>query len=188
MNYKKIFVFFFTIICINAKSQNFEIEIFKSICVNLSMEDQKYVQKKRFKGIYLAEDPTTGKKYIKHLADVDKQVLADFKRIEKKEQISILETDSLPIFPLKDTILIIDSIGFFSSDLSLFHNNHFFKIVKNNNLMNEHFSFLYLYKIGVKKNNIVLSLKFNPSPLYYNLFFTISPKTIKITKTTFIKF
>src|SRR5690625_1440605 len=93
-------------------SQNIEQKVFELIFNDIQKQNKFCLLKKKMKETSLAVDPISGEMEIIYSANIDDNIKAEFAKFNKEEQIKILSCNTYPIY-LKDTLIIIDSIGFF---------------------------------------------------------------------------
>lgn len=138
-----------SILCLltqNSHSQTIEAKLFQSFCNKMEKQNRDYGLVNSLEGTMLLEDPVTGKLTVFYGKE-ESEALKEFKRNDVSRQIEMLNTVELPIFPLKDTVYIIDT-NFSFSDLTYKTNRIVFKIerewAKSKNVSNIYFEKIWL--------------------------------------------
>jgi len=181
------YVYLTSLIFLFSKSiyaQNVEEDIFKSICFNLIEENENVSAKKQLTGVSLLIDPIKDDTTIKYT--VNNAAIAKFKGYSKGHQIEILTCSDLSIFPLKNTVYILDTLGFFSEGIHLNAKGYSFKIVRSIHELPSSRS-MYLYKIGVRQNDLALSFGFFDNKFLKNYYFKLPSASLKISRSTIVE-
>ena len=121
------------------------------------MQNRDFAIVKKLEGTMLLDDPARGKSVVVY--GKESKALSDFKKNNVSKQMEMLTTLELPIFPLKDTVYIIDTFFSFST-LTYKTDRIVFKIerelTESKNVFN-----IYFEKIWLRDDEFHLTL-FNP--------------------------
>lgn len=96
-------------------SQNNEQRAFSYICDFFLTQNKLYAYRDSFLNVKVSIDPVNNTKKISYPSKKHSHIKL-LKKLSKEEQISILAGDLNGIFPFEDTIIIVDSLGFFDSN------------------------------------------------------------------------
>lgn len=126
---KKIFILFL-LICYTGLgfSQNIEKQLLKDVCETIIKQNDYSILKQHLNGYSVIEDPVSGNISIKSSNKVAIDKVQEFNQYNKKEQIELLTGDFLPISPLSDTIIILDTLNFFSEGCTYFSKHYYFEV------------------------------------------------------------
>lgn len=171
-----------------ALSQSVEQTVFQSLYDNIKTQSEYFSIKKELKGVYLIIDPITGEKQINYSAGIDKKINESFIKFSHEEQINILSTDEVILQSLKDTLILIDTLNYFSEGLTVINQerNQFLKIVrtKPNKVCT---NCLFISSLGIRKNALMIALTNNEKKYIFTYDFDLSSSKIILQKTTIIK-
>lgn len=184
---KRIFVFVTVLFFLQlaAHAQNVDKQLFESICQNIVKQNDYLLLRKKLTGVSIVTDPVSGNQTIKYLEAADNRAVEQFKKYSRQDQIAILNAEALPVFPLNDTILIVDTLRFFSEGISYAIDGYLFKVVRK--AKDRSGSFPYLYATGVRDNNLIFSFSFANSKLLSNYYFNLKAKSFSVYKTTILE-
>jgi hypothetical protein len=174
---------FFLLSSLICFSQNVEKDILKSICENMIVQNDYYLLKQKLTGFKVVEEPISGLKDIIYPPNAKSTSIDKFMKYNKEEKISILSSFYFPIFPITDTVFIIDSIKFFSEDDYFLKGKQCFvvkRIMNKKSLSN----YMILDAVGIRDNNLIISFSFMHSKEIVNYFFYLKPDNIKLFKTS----
>lgn len=168
--------------------QNVEKVIFQYIYNDIKKQNEYLSIKKNLKGIFLLFDPITGEQEIKYSAEIDKKVKDSFVKFSIEDQINILSTNESLMMPLKDTLIIVDTLNFFSEGDIILNQEHyqFLKIIRtkpNKTCVN----YVYLYAIGIRNNILKIALANEENKYLFIYHFYLSSSKILLQKTSIIE-
>lgn len=127
MKFSVVIYLFFILLCKGNPiyAQKIEEQLFNKVCFELYKQNESYLIKEKLDGnVILVEDPVMGIQEVVYKAE--NNYVKDFKNRDKKEQFEILNAIEIPNLPLSDTVLIIDSSGIFSINLTAKFGNKLF--------------------------------------------------------------
>jgi hypothetical protein len=160
-------------------SQQFEQGLFNMLCKKINEQNSAYLLRTKLKGTHVLEDPVSGEQSISYGSD--SKMLDDFKTLPKNQQLDVLKAPDLPIFPIKDTLLILDQCNFFTNGFHFKTGNVFFvtddKIGKTKSQ-----KYLKLNLIGARDNSLILSFSTPQSKEFFNFHFGIKAGDISFIK------
>jgi hypothetical protein len=118
--------------------------------------------------------------------DSIRKSIFDFRLIEKNIQTAILLNKHFPIFPLSDTLHIVDSLGSFEKGVKKINGHSFLFESKNSSLSNK--NTLHLNHVRFRNNIIVFNFTF-PSDinLVYTVSFTLINQSVKFFNSDLIE-
>jgi hypothetical protein len=138
-------------------AQQIDEQVFRNICAaTVKSAKQVELQRGEFVGFYIVEEPISGTREIRHYETVAKRTVEQFNKYSKEEQFSILNADTLPIFPLKRTVYIVDTANHLHADLSTEINGHVFRVIRKKSDVKEPGT--YLYPTGARVSAAILCL------------------------------
>ena len=163
-------------------SQNFDKQLFKMICDKISEREEIYKEKSLLfnNGIYMLEDIVYNTKTV-YYSDSTSSIAKEFAKKPIEDQLYILETESLPIFPLQDTLFIFDKQSFLRENMN-YGNKHFFKIAEQERNTQFRQNLLIIDNYKLRGNTIILSISFANHSLKIILFATITKGEIAFVK------
>ena len=181
-------IILFILFPLTTLSQNFENQLIKELGKNIINQNNYYNLRKKCNGISILVNPVNGEEIIEYSKDADAKVVHQLKKYCKNEQIKVLSSRLIPILPLPDTICIIDTIGFLSTDTCFNINGYHFKrcndLTNSNKQFNPNIAIVYLYAIHIRANSLVVSLIFDNTQVF-NYYLNINFNNIKIFKQSF---
>ena len=145
------------------------------------LKDTYLLTQKKMAGAMIVEDPITGKEVVS-CSGCDSIVQKRIRSYTLEQQIEILKTEDLPIFPLGDTIFIVDTINFFSECLESVVSNHVFQIVRKCKGKKSNRNDVFLKAVGIRGNNLIISLSFYGSDLLDNYYMRLNGDDISLFK------
>jgi hypothetical protein len=178
---KLFFVLLFLYVHSFAFSQSFESDIFKTICNELLKRNEYYTIKQELNNITLAED-IDGRVYIKTEDTLDNAYLVFVKKYNKEEQVQILSSEQLPFLPLKDTIVMVDTMDVFQSHLYI-KDGIVFNVVnseKDIQVINGNNQIIYLYKLAFRDNDLFIAFTFKNIKKYITCCFNLEKSSISL--------
>lgn len=151
--------------------KNIEKTMFENICKHIITQNNYALIKKNIKGVSIVADPVSGSEDIVFDKKIDKKRIAEFNKYTKDEQFNILKSEVTPFFPLRDTVFIVDTLSFFSSEMIFAEGSHFFQVLRKARIPNSKVEFVSLFAAGVRENNLIVSLLYNKylSNFYFEL-------------------
>jgi hypothetical protein len=162
----------FLFVSYQSHAQKLEEQLFKKLCTEIYKQNEFYLMQKKLEGkVILVEDPVAGVQDIVYQSK-DSFVLA-FKKREKKEQFEILNSIEIPNLPLTDTVLILDSSGIFSPDLTAKNGEKVF-IRKSGDLTITQASKIAIKKVAFRGDDFLISCSFPNSTMVGLYYFTLS--------------
>jgi hypothetical protein len=166
-------------------SQNIEQQVLELLYNEIKKQSEYCLIKEKMIGTYLIADPISGENEIKYSANIDTKVKADFEKFSKEEQIKILSCNNYPIF-LKGTLIIVDTIGFFSEGNIYFNQRETVVIVRKHPKQTSS-NCMILFAVGTRHNNLIVTLNNkNENKQLYNYYFDLSNSNIKLQKSSII--
>lgn len=183
-----IYIFFFLLLHSSSSfSQNLENELFNSLCKELLKKDKYLSFKEQLHGVYIVVDAESFKESIIYPDTLSSDIFKYFKTLEKKEQIDILKCQSFPIYPLRDTTYIVDTLRFFSENIS-YAGKSFFKVerIENGKIDTSTLSrrYLYLKYTGLRGNDLDLAFSYNNTDLLYVFHFKFSKYSFRLFRSS----
>ena len=169
------------------QAQKADRKLFENICKQIIRQNDHFLLQKKLHGITELLDPITGKEVIKYPTNANDKVLLNFKKYSQEEQIEILRQDSLPIFPLKETVYIIDTLKFLPENLTFTYNKFHFEVKTVNEVSKNRCSNVYVYAIGIREDNLIVCFSFANSNILSNYYFGLGHENLKIIKTSILK-
>jgi hypothetical protein len=149
-------------------------------------EEHQQRRKKKLRGVYVLANPVSGEETIKYPSDTADFFLRAFLLYTKEEQIEILNSEKKSIFPLADTLWIIDDKDFFPESIFYQKERNVFKIIRRRGKTEfRKNDFLQLYAVGVRNNDLIVSFLFNGNKEFYNCYFDLGSSSIKFFKSRF---
>jgi len=140
----------------------FEYQLFKNFCNELIEADNKYDTKEILNSsIRLLTDPISLVHTIDTIGILNIKITNILKKNSKDELIEILKIGSAPFLPLSKSVIIIDTIGFFSENYN-YNNSEYSFIISKVAKLESHTNndVFYLYKSGCRNNELILSFLF----------------------------
>jgi len=159
-------------------SQAVDSQIFKAVCQEIIKNEENYRIKEKLQGVYIIFEPVSGKDEVIISDTTNLKIRKYAGGLNKERLLSILKTEQFPIFPIKDTVCIIDTFDFFPYNFSL-KNDHFFKVISSKDENSEsklakNKSYIYLRRIGVRDGKIVLAFSFENSDKIFCCYFSLN--------------
>ncbi len=151
-----------------------------NICRALENANDNWGLKSRVMGVSLNEDPITGEKFI-NIPKVANPSVDSFRQFKFEKQLEILQCDSLPIFPLHDTLYIIDSAKFLDDGISYSSRDHTFRTVQHDH--KKYQNKLFLRTLGIRDNCLIFVFSFKETTWNYLIYLDFRDDDLKITKT-----
>ena len=184
----KVNVFILLMFYLNGTAQYCDQRLFKAVCNQLIEQDKYYYMKREIKDMNVTLNPATMKETINFSKKMNRKFLKQFEQYNHDQQLQIIygiNNGLIPILPLKDTVHIIDSIGFFIGAIS-FEKKHHFKLEtsKSIEMVDTNNSYIYLTAVRVYKNDLLLSFRFALSPMLFTCFFKLTNKDLVFYKFT----
>lgn len=182
---------FFTLLFVGVSqkvfSQNIEQSILELLYNDIKKQNEYYSIKEKTNGVSLVSDPISGESEVKYSVNIDDKTKAEFAKFTKEEQIKILSCNSSLIL-LKDTLVIVDSIGFFpEGDIIFSQKKSVVSIIRKNSDTTRSKS-VVLFAVGVRGNNLIITLsKIKKSKQLYNYYLNLKGSEIKLQKTSVIE-
>lgn len=182
---RKLSFLLLCLLCCNdlAFSQSVENVLLKSICESVIKQNEHYLIKQKLTGYVVITDPVNGTLEVKYPTNTDANILNTFSRYSKVEQVDILTNSYSSIFPLADTVLVVDTTKFFSEGATFSNGGKYFKVVRRGTKGKRADKNIYLYAIGVRGNYLIVSVSFKSRNDLINYYFEISQKAITQVKT-----
>ena len=140
-------------------SQNFERSVFRLIGKELSRWNRNIAIKQELKDVFLLEDPGAGGLFIGARDTLEKGYIAFKRKYSKVQQIEILSSEALPIFPLKDTLIVVDTVKVLT-DRFYKHDGIVFSVVNSpidTNTKGLKTQIIYLYKVGFRDSSLLFA-------------------------------
>lgn len=130
-------------------AQGADTQLFEVTCKAILQQHERFLINKNLAGIaILVEDPITGEQDIVFEGDTTQDVVRNFRKLDRTGQLEILRNENLPVFPLKDSLFIIDTLKFFSAGLSYSSGKCFFKVIRQADKHHENTQAVYLSALG----------------------------------------
>lgn len=181
------FIFFISLFCIsNPKvfSQNVEQKMLWCLFSDIKKQNEYSLIKDKMKGASLVVNPINAKYEIKYSNRIDDNVMADFSKFSKEEQLKILSCKPYPI-SLKDTLVLVDSINFFSEGNISSEQGVIVVIRKQHQKACT--KCMSLYAVGIRENYLIVTLyNKKQSKQLYSYHFDISNSNVKLQKTSIV--
>lgn len=166
-------------------SQNIEQKVLELLYNDIKKQSEYCLIKEKMAGTFFVIDPISGEKEIKYPANIDTKIKVNFEKFSKEEQIKILSCNNYPI-SLKDTLIIVDTIGFFSEGNIYFNQGEAVVIVRKHPKQTSS-NCMILFAVGIRHNNLIVTLfNKNQNKHLYNYYFDLSSSNIKLQKTSII--
>jgi hypothetical protein len=176
----------FAIFSLNAFSQNTEHTLLKLIYNEIKNQNEYCILRSKFAGIVLTYDPIRGENKIQFSKTIDKKTKDEFEKFSQEEQIKILNCKS-SLYNLKDTLTIVDTSNFFSEGYYVFNQNKSVINIIRNKAIKEGINSIFLFAVGIRNNNIIITLSGGKQNGLYNYYFDLSTSNIKIQKNSIIE-
>jgi hypothetical protein len=131
------------------KAQGAGMQIFEITCDAIAQQNERFLVNRSLEGVaFLVEDPVTGERDIMFRGDTTTDAARNFRKLNMAGQLEILMNKSLPVFPLTDSLLIIDTLKFFSAGLNYRSGRYFFKVIRRADERNKNARVIYLSALG----------------------------------------
>lgn len=168
-------------------SQNIEQKVFELIFNDIQKQNEFCLFKEKMKETSLAVDPITGEMEIIYSSNIDDNIKAEFTKFNKKEQVKILSCNNYLIY-LKDTLIIIDSIGFFPEGNITFNQEKTVVNIVRKYPKKNCTNCMSLFAVGLRHNSLIVTLNNkNQNKQLYNYYFDLSCSSeIKLQKSSII--
>jgi hypothetical protein len=157
----------------------------KNICEDVIKQNDYFLMKRKLAGFVIVEDPVSASQSLKYPPNVNAVTVEDFNKYSQKEQIAILSSSSLPIFPIVDTVIIVDTLKFFSEG-EIFCSGKYCFAVKRKADKKATSKCISIYAVGVRGNNLILSLSFKNSNELLNYYFSLKLEAVSLLKTLIV--
>ena len=181
MRYWILFLFFLSL-GFKAPGQNLEQTMFELIANNIVQQKKFLALKDNFKDIFQAVDPITGETTLHYEEYIEKDLMLEFQKYSNEDQSKILNADTLSLISIEDTLFIVDTLNFFSSHLNiLIDDNKTVKVI--DYVPKARSNCLFLYKIGVRKDDIILSFLNYDNTLIHSFYFRIKESNFDLYRT-----
>lgn len=179
INTQKIICFIlFSILSLFCFSQNNEQRAFNYICNFFLTQNKLYAYRDSFLNIKVSIDPVNNtKKIIYPLGKYS--YIRLLKRLSKEEQISILAGDLNDMFPLKDTIIIVDSLRFFELNTKYLASPFTF-LIRHKDIHSVNSCIIYLNHIALRSDTLIINIGLKNKRKNINFYF--STKHFKFLK------
>jgi|GEM_PF-4814795 len=179
-----LILFLFLLCSLRLRAQDLESDIFQGICSGLVRNNNNSPMKKQLKGTQFLIDPVRGDTLIRYTLPTPE--VRKFQSFSKARQVEILSATDLPIFPLKRRLYIVDTLNFFTGDNYANIGGYYFKVVRSIAEAAPS-DCLYLYKVGLRQNDLILSFSFSNSKSLNNYYFKIFPESVKLERSKLIE-
>lgn len=172
------------------RAQRTDIQLFELTCDAIAQQNEWFVVKESLAGsAVLIEDPVAGAQAIIFKGDTTKDVVRNFRKLDMAGQLKILTNESLPVFPLRDSLLIIDTLNFFEEGLHYRSGKCFFKVIRRADKRNKEIPAVYLSALGYmpenkRKEDFYLCFAFSGHRLWSYCYFSREEGRYTISRTS----
>ena len=167
-------------------SQNVEQKVLELLYNDIKKQSEYCLIKEKMKGASLVADPISGEKEIKYSANIDAKIKADFEKFSKEEQVKILSCNNYPV-SLKDTLIIIDTVGFFSEGNIAFNQRKTVVNIVRKYPKQTCSNCMILFAVGIRHNSLIVTLNNKKqNKQLYNYYFDLSSSGIELKKISII--
>lgn len=162
-----------------SNAQTGDINLFKLVCQELKLMDERVPTKKQFDVLELVYDIKTNEPFIWHNEALSAETKRLMAKYTSEQLIELLGTPELKIFPLSDTLFIIDSSSYFKSTGFTERGTHF--TVKKS-CPSQSQKCIYFDKAENRKTEIVLPFYFPEEDYIYNFYFKKEGAKLRFSK------
>lgn len=163
-------------------SQSIEEGILTEILQYYTKQNEFYLLKQKVGDVVVVEDPINGDVYfnISDKNSIDKTYHAKFNKLNTAEKKQVINQYYPPIFPLKDTLVLIDTLGFFMDAHIVF--NESYCLAAHREYFQSKSPALILFAIGIRSNLLIVSFLSVSDRKIINHYFEIKDNKLKLVQ------
>ena len=130
------------------------VQLLLEICRTLQKQNDDFLLREQLgDDVFLVEDPVQGEQLIMYKEKNNRKIPGYFSRLDTPQQMALLRTERLPVFPLADTLLLVDTFRFFPEGWSYKVGKTLFKVVRNTTVQSADTGIMYVFLLGNMQRN-----------------------------------